>query len=102
LIYRWGCKSNIPLHKKQSRIIINTVALSFGLGTLINIILPVFHLQVLPAIAPSIGMAFYPKDGVTAEGLMKNADRAMYQAKEQGRNNYQGFDLNLNRSEAVL
>ena len=54
LIYRWGGRSTIPLHKKQSRIIINTVALSFGLGTLINIILPVFHLQILPAIAPII------------------------------------------------
>ncbi len=49
-----GGGSTIPLHKKQSRIIINTVALSFGLGTLINIILPVFHLQILPAIAPII------------------------------------------------
>ncbi len=54
LIFRWGSRSHIPLHKKQSRIIISTVALSFGLGTLINIIFPVLQLQVLPAIAPII------------------------------------------------
>jgi diguanylate cyclase (GGDEF)-like protein/PAS domain S-box-containing protein len=39
----------------------------------------------------SIGISVYPDDGQHAEELMKNADRAMYQAKEKGRNNYQFY-----------
>ncbi|MGI6451620.1 MAG: putative bifunctional diguanylate cyclase/phosphodiesterase [Desulfitobacteriia bacterium] len=39
-------------------------------------------------ITTSIGVALYPQDGETPEILIKNADMAMYQAKEKGKNQY--------------
>jgi diguanylate cyclase (GGDEF)-like protein/PAS domain S-box-containing protein len=42
-------------------------------------------------ISVSIGVSTYPSDGPEAESLMDKADTAMYEAKKQGRNNYQFF-----------
>lgn len=42
-------------------------------------------------ITASIGISIYPEDGATAEMLIKNADTAMYQAKENARDSYQFF-----------
>ncbi|ACM21917.1 response receiver sensor diguanylate cyclase/phosphodiesterase, GAF and PAS domain-containing [Geotalea daltonii FRC-32] len=44
----------------------------------------------------SIGISLYPTDGEDAETLLKNADIALYHAKEQGRNNYQFYNPALN------
>ncbi len=53
-------------------------------------------------ITTSIGISVYPVDGTEVDVLLKNADRAMYAAKEQGRNRYHYFtptmqDAALNR-----
>lgn len=47
-------------------------------------------------ISVSVGIAVFPVDGESVDALMKNADRAMYHAKEQGRNNFQFYSSNLN------
>jgi diguanylate cyclase (GGDEF)-like protein/PAS domain S-box-containing protein len=44
----------------------------------------------------SIGISVYPEDGEDAETLIKNADTAMYHAKEHGRNNFQFFTTEMN------
>jgi diguanylate cyclase (GGDEF)-like protein/PAS domain S-box-containing protein len=44
----------------------------------------------------SIGLSVYPDDGLDAETLVKNADTAMYQAKESGHHSYQFFKPAMN------
>lgn len=46
-------------------------------------------------ITPSIGIALIPQDGRDPDTLLKNADRAMYAAKEDGRNRFQFFDPSM-------
>ncbi|MCM3693733.1 sensor domain-containing protein [Neobacillus niacini] len=46
-------------------------------------------------VTTSIGISIYPMDGRNEESLIKNADTAMYQAKENGKNNYQFYSNNL-------
>ncbi len=43
----------------------------------------------------SMGISVYPTDADTAEGIIKNADAAMYLAKDRGRGNYQFFTAEL-------
>jgi diguanylate cyclase (GGDEF)-like protein len=47
-------------------------------------------------VTTSVGISVYPDDGEDAEALLKNADTAMYRAKEQGRNRYQLFTASMN------
>lgn len=47
-------------------------------------------------ISTSMGISLYPRDAGDRETLVKQADTAMYYAKERGRNNYQFFKQELN------
>ncbi|HEY8609553.1 MAG TPA: EAL domain-containing protein [Noviherbaspirillum sp.] len=47
-------------------------------------------------ISCSIGISFFPRDGHDADTLLRNADAAMYRAKESGRNNFQFYTPAMN------
>ena len=50
--------------------------------------------------SPSIGIAIYPDDGRDMETLSKNADAAMYQVKQAGRNNFRFFTQSMQENSA--
>ncbi|MCE6980808.1 bifunctional diguanylate cyclase/phosphodiesterase [Pseudomonas frederiksbergensis] len=49
-------------------------------------------------VTASIGIALSPQDGSELSQLMKNADTAMYHAKERGKNNFQFYQADMNAS----
>jgi diguanylate cyclase (GGDEF)-like protein/PAS domain S-box-containing protein len=49
-------------------------------------------------VTASIGIVVHPGDGTAVEALLQNADSAMYEAKNLGRNNYQFYRSELNSS----
>ena len=56
-------------------------------------------------VSASIGISLFPRDGSDPEELVKHADRAMYSAKDSGRNMYRYFTEDLNhevRERAML
>ncbi|WNS41870.1 EAL domain-containing protein [Paenibacillus sp. MMS20-IR301] len=46
-------------------------------------------------VSASIGISFYPEDGETTEEILKNADVAMYRAKEEGKSTYVVYDKSM-------
>ena len=46
-------------------------------------------------VSSSIGISLYPQDGKNAQDLLKYADAAMYKAKEEGRNNFQFYSVEM-------
>jgi diguanylate cyclase (GGDEF)-like protein/PAS domain S-box-containing protein len=55
------------------------------------------------SISCSIGISMFPEDGMDGESLLRNADAAMYSAKDSGRNNFRFFteDMNAQAVERV-
>src|SRR5579863_2112920 len=66
-------------------------ALEMGARLLKVMEAPIRLLGIDVHISPSIGIAFYPRDGTSIDTLLARADAAMYHAKERGRNNVQSY-----------
>ena len=79
-----------PKIKDEGNLVDITQALSEGLQQPYHVDGISLHLT------PSIGIAMYPTDGNDPDTLIKNADAAMYLAKEKGRNNFQFYTPALN------
>jgi diguanylate cyclase (GGDEF)-like protein/PAS domain S-box-containing protein len=64
---------------------------------MLEVLATAFHLHGNDLhVAASIGISLYPADGSDAETLMRNADTAMYHAKDSGRANFQFFTQHMN------
>ncbi|HET7731344.1 MAG TPA: EAL domain-containing protein [Usitatibacter sp.] len=64
---------------------------------ILEVLASAFHLHGNDLhVAASIGISLYPNDGGDAETLMRNADTAMYHAKDSGRGNFQYFTPHMN------
>jgi diguanylate cyclase (GGDEF)-like protein/PAS domain S-box-containing protein len=77
-------------------IMIEEVVSAEDISTLVTEISDIIDIPVVlnsqtVSVSSSIGIAMYPGDGLNAEELLRNADIAMYHAKEQGRSNFQFF-----------
>lgn len=46
----------------------------------------------------SVGIAIYPTDADNFDGLLKNADTALYKAKEKGKNRYEFYNISMNEA----
>lgn len=47
-------------------------------------------------VTASVGVSLYPRDGRSAESLIRRADMAMYRAKREGKNDFRFFELRMN------
>lgn len=70
-------------------------ALSNKILSLISQPFDLYHFR--KSLACSIGLVKYPGDGKDARSLLQNADTAMYEAKEQGRNRIMTYNQHMNK-----
>lgn len=74
-------------------------ALETTLFSLINKLNAPFEIDYIDVyITSSVGIAMYPKDAVTSEELLQNADAAMYDAKKMGKNTFSFYSGHLTES----
>ena len=93
VLARWGGDEfTMALPHLQSRADTEAIA-----QRLLKALQPSFDLAGYPVcITSSIGIAIYPDDGQDADTLLKNADTALYRAKEKGRNDFQQYTSTSN------
>lgn len=66
-------------------------------GKILDDFKPAFYVETHELyISPSIGISLFPYDGKSPAVLMRNAEAALYRAKDRGRNNYQFYTTTMN------
>ncbi|MBD2394777.1 EAL domain-containing protein [Cyanobacterium aponinum FACHB-4101] len=108
-VARWGGDEFIlitPLeiinHKDSGKITKKTSAQVVA-EKIINVLKESFSIEKYTIFTTcSIGIAIYPEDGNDEQHLIKNADIALYRAKQMGRNNYQFYTNTLNKEKTLL
>lgn len=69
-------------------------------NNILNIMKSSFDLSIREVyVSPSIGISIYPTDAPEADQILKNADTAMYSAKEGGRNCYHFYIADMNEEQ---
>lgn len=75
----------------------DAAAAAIGAQRVLDLFVPAFQIEGHDLrITPSIGISIFPDDALDVETLIRNADAAMYLAKESGRAHYQFFTPELN------
>ncbi len=99
VIARWGGDEfALLLPQINSQADVSAIA-----NRILSALQPPYNLENRPVhITSSMGIAIYPEHGEDAETLLKNADAALSQAKRQGRNNYQYYNLTFNSHSQKL
>ncbi|WP_308254926.1 bifunctional diguanylate cyclase/phosphodiesterase [Geminocystis sp. GBBB08] len=96
---RWGGDEFtiiVPLDKDVSEV--NKIA-----DLIINNLKDPFFIEKYTVyVTCSMGIALYPSDGIDSKKLIKNADIALFRAKQMGKNNYQFYITKLSREQTLL
>lgn len=100
LVARFGGDEFVILISRLEAQYAEHVALTVAEGVLEALMKP-FEVAATKLNMPaSIGVALYPQDGANAGDLIKNADTAMYAAKQSGRNRIEHFSGGSSRQQA--
>ena len=77
----------------------NEETITAAASRIMQVLVPTFPIHGLDVVATaSLGIAVAPRDGTETDVLFKNADLAMYRAKDSGRNTLRFFDAGMNEN----
>ena len=92
-----GDEFSVITSKVRSPIAIKKMAERIVTG--LNMSYPLNEKSLTEKMSVSVGVTIYPSDGVEMEELLKNADIAMYKAKNSGKNTYRFYSEQLNSEQ---
>ncbi len=100
LVARFGGDEFVVLISRLEAQHADQVALTVAEGIIENLNQPIEVSGARHSLPVSVGIALYPQDGIDAGDLLKNADTAMYAAKQAGRNRIEHFSGGSGRQQA--